>query len=128
MSRKPAWPPSPDKLKQMVDDYFENLPEDVFPDEAGMILEMGLFPDEVTDLCDGDDPKSRKYQRVFQYAELKRESWLSRMTASDSKLAAGAFNLLKQRKNGGYTSASAPNRGNTLRLITDGVGGMEAFE
>ena len=126
--KKTSWPPSPDTLRKKVDEYFQNLPDGIFPDYAGMLIEMGLFPDDVTDLCESDNDKAAEYRRVFQYAELKRESWLSRVAASDSKLASGAFNLLKQQKNGGYTSASNPNRGSTLRLIVDGVGGMEAFK
>lgn len=128
MRKKTKWPPSPDDLRAKVDEYFGGLPDGTFPDYAGMLLEMGLFPDQVALLCDEETDEGAAYSRVFQYAELKRESWLSRVAASDSRLASGAFNLLKQQKNGGYTSASAPNRGNTLRLIVDGVGGMEAFK
>ena len=94
-----------------------------------MLLSLDLFPDEVHDLCDIErNKRAAEFSRVFQYAELKRESWLARIAASDSKLASGAFNLLKQEKNGGYTTVSAPNKGSTLRLIVDGVGGMDAFK
>ena len=111
-----------------MDDYFNSLPELEFPDYAGMLLDIGLYPDEVQELCSGDDLTAAKYRRVFQYAELRRESWLSRVAASDSKLAAGAFNLLKQQKNGGYTTASATNKNNELKIVVDGVGGMDAFK
>ena len=120
--------PAPETLKKKIDAYFDSLGTTQFPDYAGMLLELDLFPDEVSELCDGDDASAEKYRRIFQYAELKRESWLSRLAASDSKLASGAFNLLKQQKNGGYTSASAPNKGSTLKLIVEGVGGMDAFK
>lgn len=120
---------TPDKLKKGVDDYFNALPPNTFPDYAGMLLELDLFPEEVHVLCDDEKTKrAPEFRRVFQYAELKRESWLARIAASDSKLASGAFNLLKQEKNGGYTTVSAPNKGSTLRLIVDGVGGMDAFK
>ena len=125
---KAKWPPLPDRLKGMIDEYFDSLSALEFPDYAGMLLYLGLFQDEVDEMCSGDSAMAAKYRRAFDYAALRRESWLSRIAASDSKLAAGAFNLLKQQKNGGYTSASAPNKGNTLRLITDGVGGMDAFK
>lgn len=125
---KTKWPPTPEKLKEKIDEYFDSLSSLEFPDYAGMLLYLGLFQDEVDDICNGDDATAAKYRRVFDYAALKRESWLSRVAASDSKLASGAFNLLKQQKNGGYTSASAPNKGSTLRLIVDGVGGMDAFK
>ena len=120
---------TPDKLKKGIDAYFEALPPNTFPDYAGMLLSLDLFPDEVQDLCDVErNKRAQEFSRVFQYAELKRESWLARIAASDSKLASGAFNLLKQEKNGGYTTVSAPNKGSTLRLIVDGVGGMDAFK
>lgn len=120
---------TPARLREMVDNYFDNLGNTIFPDYAGMLLELGLFPDDVIALTDEDmNKQAAEYRRVFEYAELKRESWLSRVAASDSKLASGAFNLLKQQKNGGYTSASAPNRGSTLKLIVEGVGGMDAFK
>ena len=120
---------TPEKLKKGIDDYFNALPANTFPDYAGMLLALDLFPDEVQSLCDDEQNKrAPEFRRVFQYAELKRESWLSRIAASDSKLASGAFNLLKQKKNGGYTTVSAPNKGSTLRLIVDGVGGMDAFK
>ena len=120
---------TPEKLRKGIDDYFNALPANTFPDYAGMLLELDLFPEEVHVLCDDEKTKrAPEFRRVFQYAELKRESWLARIAASDSKLASGAFNLLKQEKNGGYTTVSAPNKGNTLRLIVDGVGGMDAFK
>ena len=89
---------------------------------------LGLFEDEVTELCDGDDSIAAKYRRVFDYAKLKRKSWAVREAAVDSKRGSILFNLLKQEENGGYTSASAPNKGSTLRLIWDSAGGAEAFK
>ena len=122
-------PFTPERLRKCIDDYFKSLPNNVFPDYAGMLLDLGLFPDQVAELCDPEENKrAEEYSRVFQYAELKRESWLARVAASDSKLASGAFNLLKQEKNGGYTTVSKPNKASAMRLIVDGVGGMDAFK
>ena len=125
---KPKWPPPPITLRKLVDEYFDELGNVTFPDHAGMLLHLGLYQDEVNQLCEGDTAKAAEYRRVFEYAELRRESWLSRVAASDSKLASGAFNLLKQQKNGGYTTAAVPNKGSALRLIVDGIGGMDAFK
>ena len=119
---------TPDKLKKGIDEYFDTLSANTFPDYAGMLLALDLFPDDVQILCDDEKTKRAPEFRRVLYAELKRESWLARIAASDSKLASGAFNLLKQEKNGGYTTVSAPNKGSTLRLIVDGVGGMDAFK
>ena len=120
--------PSPETLKKKVDAYFEECGNVVFPDYAGMLLSLGLFEDEVTELCDGDDSTAANYRRVFDYAKLRRKSWAVREAANDSKRGSILFNLLKQEENGGYTSASAPNKGSTLRLIWDSAGGAEAFK
>ena len=120
--------PTPETLKKKVDEYFEECGNAVFPDYAGMLLSLGLFEDEVTELCDGDDSTAAKYRRVFDYAKLRRKSWAVREAANDSKRGSILFNLLKQEENGGYTSASAPNKGSTLRLIWDSAGGAEAFK
>ena len=78
---------TPDKLKKGIDEYFNALPSNTFPDYAGMLLELDLFPEEVHVLCDDEKTKrAPEFRRVFQYAELKRESWLARIAASDSKL------------------------------------------
>lgn len=119
---------TPGKLRDGIDEYFDSLPDGVFPDYAGMLLHLGLFPDEVDALCDDTNGKAPEFRRVFQYAELKRESWLARVVASDSKLATGALNLLKQTNNGGYVTVSKTDKGSSLRLIVEGVGGMDAFK
>ena len=119
--------PTPETLEKKIDEYFANCPDSQFPDEAGMLLDLGLFEEDVSYLCE-DDPKSGEYQRIFKRAQLRRESWLNRKAAIDSKNSSAYFNLLKQEKNGGYTSTSTPNKGSSLRLIVDGVGGMEAFK
>lgn len=120
---------TPEKLKAGVDKYFDSLPDGVFPDYAGMLLALDLFPDQAQDLCNDEyNKRAPEFRRVFQYAELKRESWLARIAASDSKLASGAFNLLKQEKNGGYTTVSNTSKGNTIRLVVDKIGGTDAFK
>lgn len=120
---------TPEKLKAGIDEYFDHLPPSVFPDYAGMLLDLELYPDQVDVLCDDDrNKRASEFRRVFQYAALKRESWLARTVASDSKLSSGAFNLLKQGNNGGYTTVSNKDNSSAIRLITDGVGGMDAFK
>ena len=119
---------TPENLKKKINEYFEECGTSTLPDDAGMLLYLDLMPEEVSDLCDGDDAMAAKFRRVFKYAELRRESWLSRLAVSDSKLSSGAFNLLKQQKNGGYTSASTPNKASEFRIIWDKAGGAEAFK
>ena len=120
--------PTPETLKKKIDEYFDECGDRVFPDYAGMLLSLGLFEDEVSALCDGEDTTAVKYRRVFDYAKLKRKSWAVREAANDSKRGSILFNLLKQEENGGYTSASSQNKDSTFRLIVDGVGGMDAFK
>ena len=122
---------TPEKLKAKVDEYFDSLGGTTFPDYAGMLLALDLFPDQVSALCDNEISKrADDYRRVFQYAELKRESWLARVAASDGKLSSGAFNLLKQQMNGGYTTAQKDvNKNSKLELVVTGIpGGMDAFK
>ena len=119
---------NPDTMKKKIDEYFDGLDGRTFPEYAGMLLYLGVYEDEVDKLCAGDDAASAKYRRVFDYAKLRRKSWLARVAASDSKLASGCFNLLKQEENGGYTSSSTPDKTNSVRVILDGVGGMDAFK
>ena len=122
---------TPEKLKAQVDSYFDGLGSTTFPDYAGMLLSLDLYPDQVSVLCDDErNKRAPEFRRVFQYAELRRESWLARVAASDGKLANGAFNLLKQERNGGYTSTSKDtNKNSKLELIVTGIpGGMEAFK
>ncbi len=119
---------TPETLKKKVDEYFNECGNTVFPDYAGMLLSLGLFEDEVAELCDGDSDAAAKYRRVFDYAKLKRKSWAVREAANDSKRGSILFNLLKQEENGGYTSASAPSKGATLNIKWDSAGGAEAFK
>lgn len=119
---------TPESLQKQIDAYFEACGDDVFPDYAGMLLELDLLREEVADLCDGDDAASRKYYRIFARAKLRREMWAVRKAAKDSKLGSTLFNILKQDENGGYTSASAPNKTSEIRLVWDKAGGMDAFK
>jgi hypothetical protein len=119
---------TPETLKKKVDEYFNECGNAVFPDYAGMLLSLGLFEDEVAELCDGESEAADKYRRVFDYAKLKRKSWAVREAANDSKRGSILFNLLKQEENGGYTSASAPNKGAVLSIKWDSAGGAEAFK
>ena len=120
---------TPEKLRDEVDEYFDSLGSNTFPDYAGMLLYLDLFPDQVASLCE-ENKRAEEYRRVFQYAELKRESWLARVAASDGKLSSGAFNLLKQQMNGGYTTVQKDgNKGSKLEVVYTGIpGGRDAFK
>ena len=115
-------------LKKKIDEYFDECGSNVFPDYAGMLLSLDLFEDEVAELCDGDSAAAAEYRRVFDYARLRRKSWCVREAAKDSKRGSILFNLLKQEENGGYTSASAPNKGATLNIKWESAGGADAFK
>ncbi len=119
----------PKELEKRINEYFENTPNGMFPDEPGMLLELDLFEEDVAYLCE-DDPKAAEYQRIFKRARLRRESWLNRMAVTDSRNSSMYINLLKQEKNGGYTStSSAQSKGGEFKIVWgNGIDGPDAFK
>ena len=88
-----------DEFVGRCEKYFTECRDaDVFPDEAGMILSLGL-----------NKKKFKAYEDDEMYAEyldefvLRRESWLSRRSVESRSAANGCLNALKQVKNGGWT-------------------------
>lgn len=108
MGRKRAYN-SPADLEKAVDEYFaaceekeEKTGTPCFPDYAGMLVAIGMKEPTVVKYCDPkQEPDAQAYKEIFDYALLRRESYLSR-ASMDNKKASGCFNLLKQPKNGGY--------------------------
>jgi hypothetical protein len=116
---------SPKALKKAVDNYFARCAESgVFPDYAGMCLDMGKTKKEMQALGDSGE----EYQNVLDYAKDKRESYLARLMASDNKRAMGCMNNLKQPINGGYVDRPVENSTPEIKINVVGVGGEEAFK
>ena len=86
----------PEEAMTDIQNYFKDCNEKgVFPDEAGMLVWMGLFPEDKDTLCKRDS----RFVSVFKRAEMLQESWLSRH-AVGGKNASAALALLKERKYG----------------------------
>ena len=114
---------SPDVLFRAMNEYFTTMEEaGEFPDEAGMRLHLRLGHDSYRSYQEDPD-----YQKVFEWAMDKRESWLARALIRNPKSAQAYLNALKQPKNGGWVDRKADSGDNTLRIISEGVGGEEAF-
>lgn len=127
--RRPTYTDYKD-LRKKVDEYFDKCAEvDEFPDEKGMLLHLRIFKDDVDALVDDSNENAYEFQRIFEIAKYRRESWLSRHMVADNKKANGCMNALKQEQNGGYADRSA-DRGKqqTLNIKIDGVGGWDAFK
>lgn len=115
---------APKQFDKLVCDYLDNCDNNnVFPDEAGMILSLGISEREYKLLCGKEE-----YTDTITRAKLFRESWLARVMVSDNKRAQGCLNALKQEKNGGYIDRPIDrNEPRTLTIKLSGVG-QEAFK
>lgn len=125
---------TPQLLKDEMKKYFEICEEDgdKFPDEAGMMLFLGLIAEKDREkFTDDSNPNAEEYRKVFRWAGMMRETWLNEKIASaeNCKSINAYIHLLKQEKNGGYIDKSGDKGGKTeLKIKIDGVGGMAAFE
>lgn len=120
---------TPAKLRKAIDDYFDLvLKKDVLPDEAGMLLFLGLRKRDFDYYCSEENKHREAYIDILEEAQLRRESYLSRVMSSDNKRAQGCMNALKQEKNGGY--GDKPDKGaKKIEVIVSGMpGGMDAFK
>ena len=116
---------SAEQFRKAVDKYFDYMEElGKFPDHAGMCIFLGLEQYKLE-----NNPNHEKYADTLDYAQMRRESWLSQRMAEDPKGANGYMNLLKQKKNGGYTDRPKEEGGGaelTINLV--GIGGAEIFK
>jgi uncharacterized protein (UPF0335 family) len=119
----------PKLLRAAVEQYFEDCAEEnVFPDFAGMKQALQLRDSDIERLTEEKNPRAQDYRDIFDEARDRRESWLVRKMASDPKMANGCMNALKQEKNGGYMDRAGNGGEVTLKIKTEGVGGMHAFD
>lgn len=119
----------PKLLRAAVEKYFEDCDKDsVFPDFAGMKQALQLRTKDIDRLTDDSNPKAQEYKDIFEEARDRRESWLARRMVTEPKSANGCMNALKQEANGGYMDKAGGSGEVTLKIKTDGVGGMKAFD
>ena len=113
-----------------VNDYFEECEKkDVFPDEAGMFLFLGVRPATVKRYCEDPDPvEAERFEEILENAKLQRESWLNRAMTANPKGSIGYMSLLKQQKNGGYVDKPVDTGERSLTINVINVGGESAFK
>lgn len=113
---------TPKQLKDGVDSYYGKCKYvEQVPDYAGMLIYLDIFEDDVQAMCE-DPVNGEQYRRIFQRAQLQRESWLVRRMVNEPKAAQGCMNALKELKNGGYSAKKAENTDRTLTIKLEGVG------
>ena len=125
---------TPYEVKHQIDLYFAECAEkDVFPDEAGMRLFLKLSKRTIQRMVDDEDTiytpaEHMEYQRIFDEAKDKRQSYLERRMVAEPKLAQGCMNSLKQPANGGFKDRYEADIDTKLTINVVGVGGENAFK
>lgn len=120
---------TPQKLRIAVEGYFDDCDkEGVFPDLAGMKRALKLSKRDIDEMTSDNNPACEDYRYIFECARDRRESWLARRMVTEPKAANGCMNALKQEQNGGYMDKSADKAPQTIKIVMDGVGGMDAFK
>jgi hypothetical protein len=116
---------TPEELKAKMQKYFQECKEedDVFPDEAGMRIFLGLGHRSYQSYI--EDPE---YELVIDWAQDMRESWASRGLASNPRNAQAFLNILKQDANGGWVDRRTDKEDKVIEIRAAGVGGVEAFK
>jgi hypothetical protein len=126
--RRPTW--NDYKLfRKAVDTYFEDCAEtDTFPDYAGMLLHLQITKQDAKTMVEEGAPNAEEFARIFNIAQMRRESWLARHMVTDNKKANGCMNALKQIENGGYVDKAAETGDKVIKVQVEGIGGgMAAF-
>lgn len=127
--RRPQWNDYK-KFRQAVDEYFDKCAEtDEFPDYAGMLLHLQIDKEMAAAMCAEGAPDAAEFQRIFNIAAMRRESWLARHMVADNKKATGCMNALKQMENGGYQDKNIQKSDSVLRVKVDGLkGGLDSMK
>lgn len=108
-----------DELWVAVANYFNDLERrDLLPDYAGMKLAIGIKDDAtINEMCKNPD-----FKDIFDWAKLRRESFLVRTMSRDNKRAQGCYNALKQSQNGGYVDKPVDTGERKIIIDLAGVG------
>jgi hypothetical protein len=93
------------EFKEIIDEYFAECEEkSLFPDEAGLILRLGITKDECEALLSTEKGPKRAFSNALKNARLRRESLISRDIFASGKNTTGKVFLLKQPANGAADS------------------------
>lgn len=120
------------EMRAAVEKYIADCEEKgLFPDEAGMLLHLGLKKRMIEHYCSETENKDggwQDYKDIFEDAKLAREHFLVQRMTSDNKAAQGCLNALKQPSNGGYIDRPPDTGKVELTIKVAGVGGMGKFD
>lgn len=110
---------SAEELWPVVLNYFADVEKrGILPDYAGMKLAIGVKSEKrIQEYCKDPD-----FKDIFEWAKLRRESFLVRTMSLDNKRANGCYNALKQEANGGYTDKPTENTERKIVIDLKGVG------
>jgi hypothetical protein len=112
------------EMERRVKEYFSICEtQDVFPDEAGLILHLGISEEMYEKYQTADLKRFIPFRLCIENARLKRESILvRRIFASEKRTPTGALFLVGQEENGGLTdpdlraAAAAADKKQTLEV------------
>jgi len=83
-----------------------------------MKLAIGIKDDAtINEMCKNPD-----FKDIFDWAKLRRESFLVRTMSRDNKRAQGCYNALKQSQNGGYVDKPVDTGERKIIIDLAGVG------
>lgn len=91
-----------------IDAYFDKCrAQEIYPDEAGLILHLGITKELYDEYKENADDKYSEYARCIDNARLRRESIIVRDIYASSSAATGKIFLARQPGNGGLTDKQA---------------------
>lgn len=110
---------TPEELWKVVINYFKEIEgRNDLPDYAGMKLAIGIKSEKtIQEMCEDEG-----FKDIFDWAKLRRESFLVRTMARDNKRAQGCYNALKQEANGGYMDKPVDTGERKIIIDLKGVG------
>jgi len=117
-------------FEDKINTYFLKCELDgTYPDEAGLILHLGLAKEDYAKYRDNADGNYAGFARCLESARLRRESIIVRdIYSSDSKSPSGKIFLARQSGNGGL-SDKLPNDAKKVTIeVSLGGGAAEQFE
>lgn len=115
------------EFKRKIDAYFDECAAaDAFPDEAGLLLALGLTREEHERILAGN-AKSNGRLRALQDARLRRESLLTRELFATEKTATAKIFLARQPF-AGAMSEKPREATETTTVEVRLVGEKKAFE
>ena len=96
-------------FEEKIDAYFLKCElEEIYPDEAGLILHLGISREIYEKYRDNADGKHTGFSRVLESARLKRESIIVRGIYSAASSPSGKIFLARQPANGGLSDKLPP--------------------